>query len=43
MSNGDNSNLPLTTWGVSSYTEVRLNPPDAEVRKIILNVNKSNL
>ena len=43
MSNGNNSKLPLTTWGESSYTEVRINPPNAKVRKIILSVNKSNL
>ena len=43
MSNANNSNLPLTHWGASNYTEVRINPPAAIVRKIILNVYKSDL
>ena len=43
MSNGNNSKLPMEYFSDANYTEVRINPPDAKVRKVILNVYESNL
>ena len=36
MSNSNNSNMPMTYWGAAAYSEVRINPPGAIIRKIIL-------
>ena len=35
MSNGKQSDLPLNAYQGAGYTEVRINPPTAEVRKVI--------
>ena len=28
--------MPMTCWGAAAYSEVRINPPGAIIRKIIL-------
>ena len=41
MSSGINSNLPYKFGAVNEYTEVKINPPNAIVRKIVLFVDES--